>query len=54
VVIRSGTGWAADTAIDTACRMLPLPSIRNEFSAIADRAMTDGPDDLPGASSPNR
>ncbi len=35
------TEQAADAAIDSACRMLRLPSIRNEFSDIADRAMKD-------------
>jgi hypothetical protein len=35
------TEQAADAAIDTACRMLRLPSIRNEFPEIADRAMKD-------------
>lgn len=38
---RGLTEQAADAAIDTACRMLRLPSIRNEFSDIADRAMKD-------------
>ncbi|MFG3585424.1 IS21-like element helper ATPase IstB [Streptomyces sp. NPDC047990] len=32
---------AADTAIDTACRLLRLPSIRGEFSEIADRTVKD-------------
>ncbi|GGZ59888.1 hypothetical protein GCM10010387_62070 [Streptomyces inusitatus] len=32
---------AADAAIDTACRLLRLPSIRNEFNDIADRAVKD-------------
>jgi probable phosphoglycerate mutase len=35
------TEQAADAAIDSACRLLRLPSIRNEFSGIADRAMKD-------------
>ncbi|MFI9568428.1 ATP-binding protein [Streptomyces rishiriensis] len=35
------TEQAADAAIDTACRMLRLPSIRNEFSEIADQAVKD-------------
>ncbi len=35
------TEKAANTAIDTACRLLRLPSIRNEFADIADRAMKD-------------
>jgi hypothetical protein len=35
------TEQAADAAIDTACRLLRLPSIRNEFSEIADRAVKD-------------
>lgn len=38
------TEQAADAAIDSACRMLRLPSIRNkfpEFPEIADRAMKD-------------
>jgi DNA replication protein DnaC len=35
------TEQAATTAIDTACRLLRLPSIRNEFSDIADRALKD-------------
>lgn len=38
---RGLTEQAADTAIDSACRLLRLPSIRNEFSEIADRAMKD-------------
>jgi DNA replication protein DnaC len=38
---RGLTEQAADAAIDTACRMLRLPSIRNEFSDIADRAVKD-------------
>ncbi|CAL9673508.1 IS21-like element helper ATPase IstB [Streptomyces sp. enrichment culture] len=38
---RGLTEQASDTAIDTACRMLRLPSIRNEFSDIADRAVKD-------------
>jgi hypothetical protein len=32
---------AADAAIDTACSMPRLPSIRSEFTEIADRAMKD-------------
>ncbi|THA56017.1 hypothetical protein E6P78_32405 [Streptomyces sp. A0958] len=32
---------AADAAIDTACRLLRLPSIRNEFPDVADRAVKD-------------
>jgi DNA replication protein DnaC len=35
------TEQAADAAIDTACRLLRLPSIRNEFNEIADRAVKD-------------
>ncbi|MGW7312321.1 IS21-like element helper ATPase IstB [Streptomyces sp. NPDC054865] len=38
---RGLTEQAANTAIDTACRLLRLPSIRNEFSDIADRALKD-------------
>jgi IstB-like ATP binding protein len=38
---RGLTEQTADAAIDTACRMLRLPSIRNEFTEIADRAMKD-------------
>lgn len=42
---RNLTEQAATTAIDTACRLLWLPSIRGEFADIADRAakeqMTD-------------
>lgn len=38
---RDLTEQAADAAIDSACRLLRLPSIRNEFSDIADRAMKD-------------
>ncbi|MFD7626339.1 ATP-binding protein [Streptomyces sp. NPDC059851] len=38
---RGVTEQAADAAIDSACRLLRLPSIRNEFSDIADRAMKD-------------
>lgn len=38
---RGLTEQAANTAIDTACRLLRLPSIRNEFADIADRAMKD-------------
>ncbi|MGA5843224.1 AAA family ATPase, partial [Streptomyces pseudogriseolus] len=34
---RGLTEQAADAAIDSACRLLRLPSIRNEFSDIADR-----------------
>jgi hypothetical protein len=30
-----------EQAADAACRMLRLPSIRNEFSDIADRAVKD-------------
>ena len=33
---RGLTEQAADAAIDTACRMLRLPTIRNQFSDIAD------------------
>lgn len=35
------TEQAADAAIDTACRLLRLPWIRNEFNDIADRAVKD-------------
>ncbi|MFE2500254.1 ATP-binding protein [Streptomyces scopuliridis] len=38
---RGLTEQAADAAIDSACRLLRLPSIRNEFSEIADRAVKD-------------
>ncbi|GAA3503463.1 IS21-like element helper ATPase IstB [Streptomyces prasinosporus] len=38
---RGLTEQAADAAIDTACRMLRLPSIRNEFSDITDRVVKD-------------
>ncbi|WP_030615227.1 IS21-like element helper ATPase IstB [Streptomyces achromogenes] len=38
---RNLTEQAATTAIDTACRLLRLPSIRNEFAEIADRAAKD-------------
>src|SRR5215831_19695283 len=38
---RGLTEQAADAAIDSACRLLRLPSIRNEFSDIADRAIKD-------------
>lgn len=38
---RGSTEQAAGAAIDTACRLLRLPSIRNEFSDIADRALKD-------------
>lgn len=38
---RGLTEQAADAAIDSACRLLRLLSIRNEFSDIADRAMKD-------------
>jgi DNA replication protein DnaC len=38
---RGLTEQAADAAIDTACRLLRLPSIRNEFNDIADRAVKD-------------
>jgi DNA replication protein DnaC len=33
------TEQATDTATDTACRLLRLPPIRNEFADIADRAV---------------
>jgi DNA replication protein DnaC len=39
--LRGLTEQTADAAIDTACRMLRLPSFRNEFTEIADRAMKD-------------
>ncbi|GAB2464737.1 hypothetical protein GCM10027162_69320 [Streptomyces incanus] len=38
---RGVTEQAADAAVDTACRLLRLPSIRNEFPEIADRAVKD-------------
>lgn len=38
---RGLTEQAADAAIDTACRMLRLPSIRNECTKITDRAIKD-------------
>ena len=38
---RSLSEQAATTAIDTACGLLRLPSIRNEFAEIADRAVKD-------------
>ncbi|MFF7987771.1 IS21-like element helper ATPase IstB [Streptomyces sp. NPDC007901] len=38
---RGLTEQAATAAIDTACRLLRLPSIRNEFADIADRAAKD-------------
>ncbi len=38
---RGLTEQAADAAVGTACRLLRLPSIRNEFSDIADRAVKD-------------
>ncbi|MFF8717783.1 IS21-like element helper ATPase IstB [Streptomyces sp. NPDC015184] len=38
---RGLTEQAADAAIDTACRLLRLPSIRHEFNDIADRAVKD-------------
>ncbi len=38
---RGLTEQAADAAIDTACRMLRLPSIRGVFSEIADQAVKD-------------
>ncbi|GAA1436238.1 hypothetical protein GCM10009601_63210 [Streptomyces thermospinosisporus] len=38
---RGLTEQAAGAAIGTACRMLRLPSVRNEFTEIADRAMKD-------------
>lgn len=38
---RNLTEQAATTAIDTACRLLRLPSIRGEFADIADRAVKD-------------
>jgi DNA replication protein DnaC len=38
---RGLTEQAADAAIDSACRLLRLPSIRNEFSDIAERALKD-------------
>jgi DNA replication protein DnaC len=38
---RNLTEQAATTAIDTACRLLRLPSIRNKFAEIADRAAKD-------------
>lgn len=38
---RGLTEQAADAAIDSACRLLRLPSIRNEFSDIAERAPKD-------------
>lgn len=38
---RGLTEQAATTAIDTACRLLRLPSTRNEFADIADRAAKD-------------
>ncbi|MDX2918322.1 MULTISPECIES: ATP-binding protein [Streptomyces] len=38
---RGLTEQAADAAIDTACRLLRLPSIRNEFNEIVDRAIKD-------------
>lgn len=38
---RGLTEQAATTAIDTACRLLRLPSIRKEFADIADRAVKD-------------
>jgi DNA replication protein DnaC len=38
---RNLTEQAATTAIDTACRLLRLPSIRSEFAEIADRAAKD-------------
>jgi hypothetical protein len=45
------TEQAADTAIDTACRLVRLPSIRNESNEIADRAVKDQM--TSAASSPN-
>lgn len=36
---RGLTGQAADAAIDSACRLLRLPSIRNEFPDLADRTV---------------
>jgi hypothetical protein len=44
---RNLTEQAATTAIDTACRLLRLPSIRNGFAEIA-AGPSEGPDDLPG------
>lgn len=38
---RGLTEQAATTAIDTACRLLRLPSLRNEIADTADRAMKD-------------
>ncbi|MFE3267477.1 hypothetical protein [Streptomyces sp. NPDC059215] len=38
---RGLTKQVATTAIDTACRLLWLPSIRNEFADITDRSMND-------------
>ncbi|MGW0191702.1 ATP-binding protein [Streptomyces sp. NPDC003362] len=38
---RGLTEQAAPMAIDTACRLLRVPSIRNEFAEIADRAAKD-------------
>jgi DNA replication protein DnaC len=38
---RGLTEQPADAAIVTACRMLRLPSIRSEFTEIADLAMKD-------------
>ncbi len=38
---RGLTEQAADAAIASACRLLRLPSIRNEFSDIAERALKD-------------
>ncbi|MGW0771035.1 ATP-binding protein [Streptomyces sp. NPDC002676] len=38
---RGLTEQAADAAIDTACRILRLPSIRKEFSETADRALKE-------------
>ncbi|MGW0191757.1 IS21-like element helper ATPase IstB, partial [Streptomyces sp. NPDC003362] len=38
---RGLTEQAATTAIDTACRPLRVPSMRNEFAEIADRAAKD-------------
>jgi DNA replication protein DnaC len=38
---RGITEQAADAAIDTACRVLRLPTIRNQFAEVADRAERD-------------
>ncbi len=42
---RGMTEEAANAAIDQACRMLRMPTIRNSFTDYADRVLTTALDD---------